>query len=168
MDTDNGVDSGEEQLAKIRRLELEARVDLCIAAAEERAWKWVAGYELEYWLVTWHRGGGVFETEYAFAVPPDGDLLHTINGRAIFLTEAHLPIFERFMARGVQDLPAALKERVMVMVPDMTRGVSFFLVEAMGAKLEFPTRVFVPVLGLRKMIDTDAESAIVPGSDGAS
>ena len=147
-----------EALATHERLT--AMVAEMVARAEQHRWRWAAEYVLEYWRVTWHKGGGVFESAYAFAVPFDGDLLHTINGRAIFLTEAHLPVYERFEARSVEDLPHLLiRELVAATLPGVARVDGKLVTDDRLGAMEVTTSIWVPVLAICEFIDEDVFDA---------
>jgi hypothetical protein len=145
-----------EQEAEARATDerLSKLIASALVDATLRSWSWAEGYVLEYWLVTWHRGGGRFGSAWTFEVPADGDPLMTIDGAEILLSSAHLPVYERFEARSVDDLPAALKEPLMVTFDGMAR-VDGRLVEDEDGELEVPTNVWVPVWAVCEFIDGD-------------
>jgi len=154
-----------EALATHERLT--AMVAEMVARAELHRWRWAAEYVLEYWRVTWHRGGGVFESAYAFVAPDGGDLLVTIQGRAILLSAAHLPVYERFEARSVEDLPYLLiRELVAATLPGVARVDGKLVTDDRLGAMEVTTSIWVPVLAICEFIDEDVfDLAVARASD---
>jgi len=143
-----------EALATHERLT--AMVANSINRAELHRWRWSAEYVLEYWQVTWHKGGGVFEAAYAFDVPQDGDLLVTMDARQLLLSEAHMPVFERFEAHSVEELPYLLRELVTVTLPGAARVDGKLVTDDDRlVAIKFATSVWVPVWAICEFIDED-------------
>jgi len=154
-----------EALATHERLT--AMVAEMVERAEQHRWRWAAEYVLEYWSVTWHKGGGVFESAYAFVAPDGGDLLVTIQGRAILLSAAHLPVYERFEARSVEDLPYLLiRELVAATLPGVARVDGKLVTDDRLGAMEVTTSIWVPVLAICEFIDEDVfDLAVARASD---
>ncbi|MCK6581076.1 MAG: hypothetical protein L6Q98_23525 [Anaerolineae bacterium] len=140
------------------------------AAACDPEWVWTAGYELTYYRVSWRDDNG-YEAGFTLQDQPvDGWVSIFEQTREIELRFAagHYPVWQRFTATSVTDLPSVMTERAYVNVFGVVKtpvrfdlddvAVWGFAAEE-GAQLRVELNTRMPVEAIRMVIDDEIRTA---------
>lgn len=126
------------------QIRIDSEASLLVEAEVERIkanlWQWAEGVEIVYYVLTYCTGSGFdsfgeryfdYRSGYTASTKRSGQGWTTIytspaygeeqHKKTVKLNnEAHKPVYERFHARSINDLPTDLCERIMVVVPGVT------------------------------------------------